>query len=136
MASQVGNVPHVGTRAGMRTESSTKCANDGVAMNGLKAGNPVRIAMTTAATRNTAQSGAAEKCGETAGTNPDGPRTAKKCVSNDQHACRLHGIRDVRKSVITLRKRVRPYKTMWRTLKMIACLAIGFRACLPIEGAA
>jgi hypothetical protein len=25
---------------------------------------------------------------------------------------------------------------MWRTLKMIACLAIGFRACLPIGGAA
>ncbi|MFT4063430.1 hypothetical protein [Paraburkholderia sp.] len=70
----------------MRTESSTKCANDGVAMNGLKAGNPVRIATAETATRDAKRGAATEKRGETGGTDPGGPRTASKRVSDDQHS--------------------------------------------------
>jgi len=55
-------------------------------MNGLKAGNPVRIVAPVIATRNTAHRAAKVQRGEAGGTGPDGPRTREKCVSDDQHA--------------------------------------------------
>lgn len=84
MASQVGNVP----RDGMCTERSTKCANGGVAMDGAKAWESTG------------------KGTEDGGIGHGGLCASPKCGSGDQHACRLHAIRDVRKSVFTLRIRV------------------------------
>ena len=84
MASQVGNVSRDGTCA----NSSTKCANKGVAINGTDARYST------------------DKSAEAGGMGLGGLRTVQKRGSDDQHACRLHVIRDVRKSVFTLRIRV------------------------------
>ncbi|MBN3847107.1 hypothetical protein G3N58_09735 [Paraburkholderia sp. Ac-20342] len=67
MASQVGKVPHAETRTGMCTRRSPQRADDGVAVNGVKAGNSMG------------------KREETGGMGRNGPRAAQKCVSSDQH---------------------------------------------------
>jgi hypothetical protein len=46
------------------------------------------------------------KSTEVGGVGPGGLRAAQKCGNCNQHACRLHVIRDDRKSVFTLRIRV------------------------------
>ncbi|WP_201643695.1 hypothetical protein [Paraburkholderia metrosideri] len=84
MASQGGNV----SRDGKCANSSTKCANKGVAINGTDARYST------------------DKSAEAGGMGLGGLRTVQKRGSDDQHACRLHVIRDVRKSVFTLRIRV------------------------------
>jgi hypothetical protein len=81
MASQVGNV----SRDGMCFKRSTKYANGGVATDGTKAGNLTG------------------KGAEGGGFGRSGLCVPQKRVRGDQHACRLHVIHDVRKSVFTLR---------------------------------
>src|SRR4051812_30760692 len=84
MASQIGSVSH----DEMCASSSTKCANGGIAKNGAGA-------------RNLRENRAADS-----GAGLDGPCGAIAGRNSDQHACRLHVIRVVRKSVFTLRMRV------------------------------
>jgi hypothetical protein len=67
---------------------STKCANGEVAMDGAKAWNSTG------------------KCTEYSGVGLGGLYAAQKCGSGNQHAGRLHAIRDVIKSVFTLQIRV------------------------------
>ncbi|MGF6570213.1 MULTISPECIES: hypothetical protein [Paraburkholderia] len=112
MASQVGNV----SRDGKCAISSTKCANNGVAINGTNARNST------------------EKSAEADGSGLDGRCTVQKRGSDDQHACRLHAIRDARKSVFTLRIRVFTGLIAAHT-GSIAPFAVDYRACLPIQRA-
>jgi hypothetical protein len=84
MASQVGNM----SRDGMCADSSTKCANDGVATDDAKAWNSVG------------------KSAVVGGAGRGGLCATRKYGSGDQHACRLHVIDDIRKSVFTLQIRV------------------------------
>jgi hypothetical protein len=108
MASQVGNV----SRDGKCPDRSTKCANKSVAMNGTNA----RIST--------------EKSAEANGLGLDGRCTVQKSGNNDQHACRLHVIRDARKSVFTLRIRVFT-GSIATHIDAIAPFAIDYRARLP-----
>ncbi|MBC8723167.1 hypothetical protein F6X37_16715 [Paraburkholderia sp. 31.1] len=102
-------------------------------MNGLKAGNSVRVVAQEIATRNTAHSAAKVQRGETDGTGPDGLRTTENCVSGDRHASRLHGNRDVRKSVNTLREPDFSVDRIVADASLLSPLTGDLRARLPSE---
>jgi hypothetical protein len=112
MASQVGNVSRDGTCA----DSSTKCANDGVAMDDAKAWNSTGKSVVVG------------------GVGRGGPCATRKYGSGDQHACRLHVIDDIRKSVFTLQIRVFTGSNATRA-RAVAPFAVDYRACLPIRRA-
>jgi hypothetical protein len=76
------------SRDGVCARSSTECANGSVAGDGAGALN---------STGRNAEEG---------GVGHSGLCVPKKRGSDNQHACRLHVIRDVRKSVFTLKIRV------------------------------
>ncbi|MFM0105109.1 hypothetical protein PQR01_16865 [Paraburkholderia rhynchosiae] len=84
MASQIGNV----SRDGRCANSSTKCANDDVAMDDAKAWNSTG------------------KSAVVGGMGHSGLCATRKYGGGDQHANRLHLVDDIRKSVFTLRIRV------------------------------
>jgi hypothetical protein len=117
MASQVGNVSREGTCA----DSSTKCANDGVAMDDAKAWNSTGKSVVVG------------------GVGRGGPCATRKYGSGDQHACRLHVIDDIRKSVFTLRIRV--FTDLNRAMSQLGRALAGpseidYRASLHIRSAA
>jgi hypothetical protein len=112
MASQVGNM----SRDGMCADSSTKCANDGVATDDAKAWNSVG------------------KSAVVGGAGRGGLCATRKYGSGDQHACRLHVIDDIRKSVFTLQIRVFTGSNATRA-RSVAPFAVDYRACLPIRSA-
>jgi hypothetical protein len=113
MASQIGNVSRDGTRA----DSSTKCANGGVARDDAKTWNSA--------------GNSAVHCRVGRG----GLSATRKYGSGDQHACRLHVIYDIRKSVFTLRIRVCT-RSAARLAEPVGPVAVDYRACLPIRSAA
>jgi hypothetical protein len=112
MASQIGNVSRDGTCA----NSSTKCANGGVARDDAKAWN------------------SAGKSVVHGRVGRGGLSATRKDGNGDQHACRLHVIHDIRKSVFTLRMRV---STKWTApfAEPLGPVAVDYRACLPIRSA-
>jgi hypothetical protein len=93
MASLVGNV----SRDGMCANSSTKCANGGVSMDGTTARD------------------SSGKSAEVGGAGLGGLCTAQKRGSGDQHACRLHVNHDARKSGFYPAKRGFPEEGPSRT---------------------
>jgi hypothetical protein len=112
MASQIGNVSRDGTRA----DSSTKCANGDVAREDAKAWN------------------SAGKSAVHGRVGRGGRSATQKYGSGDQHACRLHVIYDIRKSVFTLRIRVSTRSTA-PLAEPVGPVAVDYRACLPIRSA-
>jgi hypothetical protein len=112
MASQIGNV----SRDGACADSSTKRANGGVARDDVKAWN------------------SAGKSAVDGRIGRGGLSATPKYGSGDQHACRLHVIHDIRKSVFTLRIRVSTRSTA-PLAEPLGPVAVDYRACLPIRSA-